>query len=90
MKYIIDMDPNCLASKLGIKVVIPSEIANYSINYIVISSYDYEKQWSEELRILGKGDWIVRELYTELTNNGITCTKEFYKRDYIKSDFVTL
>ena len=90
VKYIIDMDPNCLASKLGIKVVAPSEIANYSINYIVISSYDYEKQWSEELRILGKGDWIVRELYTELTNNGITCTKEFYKRDYIKSDFVTL
>lgn len=90
VKYIIDMDQNCLASKLGIKVVTPSEIANYSINYIVLSSYDYEKQWSEELRILGKGDWIVRELYTELTNNGITCTKEFYKRDYIKSDFVTL
>ena len=88
VKYIIDMDYNCLASKLGIKVIDPTKIDDYSIGYIVISSFDYEKQWSKQLYSLNNKKWVVKGIYSELEKNGIVCHKEFYKKEYIKSDFI--
>lgn len=86
ISYIIDKNESCLAGKMGIKVLKLDEFQNTKIDYIIVSSYDFGKQWKNELVHLDYDN--VVEIYEELENAGIFCTKEFYKKDFIKEDFV--
>lgn len=87
ISYIIDRDPACMASRLGLPVVGIDEIKEKKVSTIIISSYEYEDMWGEELRKYEKKVQIIG-LYTYLRKKGIVCTRPLYKREYIKEDIV--
>lgn len=85
VNYIIDKNELCLAGKMGIKVLNPETLHGIKIDYFVVSSYGYRKQWKKELTQLNCGNVI--EIYEQLEKEGIICNKEFYKKDFVEEDF---
>ena len=57
------------------------------VSHIVISSFEYEDQWTKEL-IEQEGDIKVIGLYQELRRRGVYCNDAFYHKEYIKEDIV--
>ena len=89
ISYIIDINPDCVACKLGLKVLLPKDLHSINLNYIIVSSYDFRKQWKAELSEQNTAKTIsIIDLYEELAKEGIFCKKEFYKKEFIKEDFI--
>ncbi len=83
--YIIDNDADCIAGRLGIKVIKSDECSNEKIDTVFISSYDYKAVWKEEMK--QKKIAKIIDLYDEFEKEDIIWTREFYKKKYIPSDF---
>ena len=94
VKYIIDADSDCIAGKLGIEVIEPSQMYKYPIDIIIktmnpgtlprrgIVSYR-----SKETPPLGAASCTVIDLYEYLEQNGIKCTRDFWMYEHEDSDF---
>lgn len=89
--FIIDRNSECVAGKMGIRVIQPEDLSKEKPDYIIVSSYDNGKLWKEEL-VKGKYNHTVTilDIYEELEKEHIICKKEFYKKDYIDQDFYYL
>lgn len=85
IKYVIDRDIDCDASRLGMEVIQIEQIYKYGVDCVVISSFRHRESWKEELDNY-KGIKIV-DIYVELERQGIVCEKEFWMMDYKKEDF---
>ena len=85
VKFLIDTDKQCMAAGLGIQVIAPSEIREYGIQTILISSYYYKTLWQTELK---NSCSKIIDIYEEFSKSGIVCKKEFYKLSYEADDFV--
>lgn len=83
--FIIDRDKQCVAGKIGKPVLTTDEMQNEKIDCLIISSYDYRRQWKEELLLANYSNVI--DIYEELEKEGIYCNKEFYKKNFINRDF---
>ncbi len=89
ISYIIDVNPNCVACKIGIKVLLPNDLQSINLDYIIVSSYDFGKQWKAYLSAQITTNTInIVDIYEELAKEGIFCKKDFYKKDFIKEDFI--
>lgn len=86
ISYILDQNTECLGGKLGIPVCSLNEICREEIDIIVISSYDFDKEWKEELSHYVDVQCII-SLYDYLDQKGYECKKEFYRYSYKKEDF---
>ena len=82
--YIIDTNQDCVASRLGIKVISPSEISDYRIRTIIISSLFYRELWKEELKEF-KGKII--DFYMDFEKRGIDISHDFFVRKFLPQDF---
>ncbi len=85
INYIIDTDVNCIASRLGIRVVHPSEINKYPIDTIVISSFKYRNEMKNELNI-NNDQYLVVDLYDYMEKSDVYCNKAFYLYEINKED----
>lgn len=85
--FVIDRDIQCMAGRVGIKVISLDQIREKMVSHIVISSFEYEDQWTKEL-IEQEGDIKVIGLYQELRRRGVYCNDAFYHKEYIKEDIV--
>lgn len=89
VSYIIDRNPNCFACKIGIKVLRPEEMQNINLDYIIVSSYEFGEQWKAELSEENRTNSVtIIDPYEEFAKNDIVCKKEFYKKDFIREDFI--
>lgn len=87
IKYIIDADKQCMAARLGFRVIDSKDIVQNEIDIIIISSFKYESEWAEELK-KSLANVSVIGLYDYLKKQGIECNMEFYKKEYIEADIV--
>lgn len=84
--YVIDQNKKCMAARLGLEIIDITEITQKEIDVIIVSSYEHEETWCQELceciniPVIG--------LYDYLKEKGFACKTEFYKRDYKKEDVV--
>lgn len=85
--YVIDANKRCAAARLGLKVIDIDQIDREKIDVIVISSFEWEEKWAEELERCTKGCRIIR-LYDYLADKGVDCIIEFYKKQCTKEDMV--
>lgn len=89
VSYIIDRNQNCFACKIGIKVLMPEDLKSINLDYIIVSSYSFGQQWKSELIEQNRQNNIsIIDLYEELAKKGIICNKDFYKKDFIREDFI--
>ena len=75
--YIIDCDSQCIASRTGVPVITPEDMRNKKIDTIVISSWEHEEDWYQELIQETKETNIIR-LYKYLEDQGVSCSRAFY------------
>ena len=75
--YIIDCDSQCIASRMGVPVITPEDMRNEKIDTIVISSWEHEEDWYQELIQETKETNIIR-LYKYLEDQGVSCSRAFY------------
>lgn len=87
ISLIIDQNPDCIASRLGIPVVTPAQIRKQQVDYVVVSSFEFEEHWTQELREQ-LPDATVIGLYRELLNRGVSCKLEFYYKEFVEDDLV--
>ena len=85
--YIIDSDKQCMAARLGLKVINMNDIEQNDIDMILVSSFKYESEWVEELKDSIRHIPVIG-LYDYLKESGIECKAEFYKKEYIEEDIV--
>ena len=83
--YIIDKDKECAASHLGVEIISPELLSQKKIDQIVISSFDYEKDWYEELKNTAEGIKIIG-LYKYLGDCGIWCDRSYYHEEITYED----
>jgi len=86
VKIIIDYNQECLAGRLGIKVISPEDVDKYKIDEVLLSSYDYKNEWKTEF---ANPKIKIHDIYDAFEKEGVICTKEFYKRQYIPEDFIS-
>lgn len=84
--YIIDRDKCCVAGKYGIKVITPDQLDEVDLDKIIISSYEHRTAWKNELKCFQNEEVI--DIYDVFEKQGLICTKEFYKLNYITTDFM--
>jgi len=87
ISYVIDLDVNCMASRVGLNVITLDELPEKQINYVVVSSFEREEQWMKELRERTSGCQIIG-LYQELEKRGVHCKRAFYHHEYVEDDIV--
>lgn len=85
--YIIDTNKQCMAARLGLKVININDIEQNEIDMILVSSFKYESEWVEELKNSIRNIPVIG-LYDYLKERGIECKAEFYKKEYIEEDIV--
>ena len=88
VKYIVDNDKECLASKLGFDVIFPREVDLYNPKYILISTFAYRTEIRNELETYLDSAEII-DLYDEFEKNGIFCGRLYYERQYERTDFMS-
>lgn len=84
---VIDADKQCKAARLGLRIIAMNDIKEEEIDVILVSSFQFEAEWAEELKKKVKNIPVIG-LYSYLKGNGIECKAEFYKREYAKEDIV--
>lgn len=84
---VIDRDPHCMASRIGLPVISLDQLCEKGVSHVMISSFNYEAEWSEELRNV-MGDFKIIPFYEELKNRGIACKNAFYQMEFSKEDIV--
>ncbi|MCL2182029.1 MAG: hypothetical protein FWB85_00985 [Chitinispirillia bacterium] len=83
VKYIIDINPDCVAGKMGIPVIDPSRMGEYPIDVIITSNYQNKIPTPElDLVACKKID-----VYDYLEEHGVRCTREFWYYEFERSDF---
>ena len=86
--FVVDRDPDCIVStRLGVPAVPIAEINAQGISHIVVSSFEYEKEWLEELHGI-EGKFKAIGLYQALAERGVDCKRAFYYKEYSKEDCV--
>ena len=85
IRYIIDKNKECQASLLGVEIISPELLSQKKIDQIVISSFDYEKDWYEELKNIVEGIKIIG-LYKYLGDCGIWCDRSYYHEEITYED----
>ena len=62
---------------------------NINLDYIIVSSYEFGEQWKAELSEENRTNSVtIIGPYEEFAKNDIVCKKEFYKKDFIREDFI--
>lgn len=87
IRYIIDINKECEASRLGVEIISPKILNQKKINVIVISSFEREEDWYKELKTIENNFNIIR-FYKYLSDFGIQCDREFYKEEITYEDVV--
>ena len=85
VSYIIDCDKNCVAGKLGVCVISPDELEDYAIDTIILSSFDFRGAWKESLKSFSGA---LMDVYDAFEEQGIYCTRDFYRRTFCPEDFI--
>lgn len=85
IRYIIDIDKECPAARLGVEIISPEILYQKKIDVIVISSFDYEDDWYEELIKITNSAYIIR-LYKYLRDYGVTCDRPYYHEEISYED----
>ena len=83
VSFIIDENPNCPASRLGIEVL--NETNCFEADVIMIISLKYRFEAIKELSSFI--DTRVIDLYDEFIRVGLTYYREFYINEYSQDDF---
>ncbi|WP_373265364.1 hypothetical protein [Hungatella hathewayi] len=84
--FIIDNNKECTAKMLGLPVI-PLESSEQSrVDYVMISSFRYDAEWTEEMKQYYKEDTVI-SIYAWLAGHGLNCKEEFYRKEYEDSDF---
>lgn len=88
VSYVIDNDLNCIAGKLGIKIIPADEMNSYKPDIILMITCDNRSEWKEELNkaykdFTGK----IIDLYDLFESEGIFCQGNFYDLEYADEDF---
>lgn len=85
VKYIIDGDSKCLGGKMGIEVIPPDEMLQKGVTTVLISTYQYLREWEQELQSY-EGIKIIN-IYRILEEHGLPCEMEFCFEKFIDEDF---
>lgn len=86
IQYVIDYDKECIASYLGVQIILPDEIEKYGVDCVVISSFKYREIWKKEFE--SDAGLRVVDIYEELEKEGISSVRDFFYMNYIREDFV--
>lgn len=76
------IDSNVYCKKEGYTVIDPTQILNYAIDIIIISSHRFKVDFMRELLNL-HGNYQIIDIYDYFAENGMICTKEFYLYDSV-------
>lgn len=87
IQYVIDYSSKCAAANLGAAVILPDQVEEYKIDFVILSSFKHRKNWKKEFA--DSSVQRVVDIYEELEKEGIVCEREFYAMDYVKEDFET-
>lgn len=85
--FAIDRDPDCPASRVGLSVINVQELQEKQVDYVIVSSFEYEREWLEELKDFNLNAKVLG-LYQELEKKGVVCYKAFYFKEYSEEDKV--
>ena len=93
VSYIVDVEPDCIAGKLGIPVINPDNIGKIPIDIIIQTRHHSTPSrfgvglYEKENPVLGETDCNVIDIYSYLDNNGIKCTRDFWMLELDETDF---
>lgn len=87
ISFMIDRNPQCMASRTGVPVISLDQLREKGVSHVVISSFDYEAEWLEELQNMA-GDFKIVPFYEELKSRGVACKYAFYQMEFCKEDIV--
>lgn len=82
--YVIDTNPDCPAGKLGYQVLSLDEVKNYSIDKILLHSFEWRTFFKAEQLAT---DAEIIDLYDCFEQNGAFCSSDFFSYQLIDSDF---
>lgn len=82
--YVIDIDSDCAAGKLGYEVLSPDEAPNRRIDKILIHSFRGHSFFKAEHLAM---DAQIIDLYDCLEQKGAVCSSDFYRYEFNESDF---
>ncbi|MDR2569458.1 MAG: hypothetical protein LBD23_04045 [Oscillospiraceae bacterium] len=83
INYIIDTNPDCLGSKMGIPVIELSQTEKYNIDLIVTINFQNQYPSSE----LDGLNCKIINIYDYLEEHGVKCTRDFWYYEFEKEDF---
>lgn len=85
VKYIIDSDRGCIGGKMGIEVITLDEMLQKGVTTVLISTYQYLREWEQELQSY-EGIRIIN-IYRILEEHGLPCEMEVSFEKFIDEDF---
>ena len=85
VKYIIDGDRDCIGGKMGIEVITLDEMLSKGVTTVLISTYQYLREWEQELQSY-EGIQIIN-IYRILKEHGLPCEMEACFEKFIDEDF---
>jgi len=89
ISWIIDKNPKCPAAYFGIPVASPEKARKRKIDVIIIPQKreDISQEVQKELLAFSKKGLVV-DIYEHLTKEGITCTGNFWEREFMYNEFL--
>ena len=92
--FIIDTEPECIAGRIGIQVIDPRNIATHNIDIVIKTIHpETPDRWGHMLYLekenppLQAGNYRIIDIYGYLEDRGIKCTRDFWRFEFIESDF---